>query len=237
MKKSIVGFLCVTLLSFSMLFLSACEEPAQNTCLHSYSLTKQTATCISDGYATYTCSVCGDSYREEVQALGHTTDSGECLRCGRLIGLWHPTFYVDEFSNPTDVAYLRNIDYIEGTFSNSATTNSDLNVRFLIDADSIAIKLWEYGRYEVKAYSTTDYSITFLDDSGKKHYTEGTMYKNGDRIYLEDWTFVSLLQKNEALSVYMREESKYGYKTTYRFTVEQDNFRKAYSQFYNQYMQ
>ncbi|MBE6687465.1 MAG: hypothetical protein E7591_09615, partial [Ruminococcaceae bacterium] len=42
-------------------------------CRHSYELTASTdATCTAAGSKTYTCSLCGDSYTEEVAALGHT---------------------------------------------------------------------------------------------------------------------------------------------------------------------
>ncbi|MCD8047259.1 MAG: hypothetical protein LUD80_01530 [Clostridiales bacterium] len=44
---------------------------------HSYEVTvSQDATCIEDGYVTYTCSVCGDSYTETVTATGHSWDAG-----------------------------------------------------------------------------------------------------------------------------------------------------------------
>jgi uncharacterized protein YkwD len=37
---------------------------------HSYSMTSNTATCTSGGIKTYTCSACGNSYTEKVDALG-----------------------------------------------------------------------------------------------------------------------------------------------------------------------
>lgn len=43
---------------------------------HSYSLTKTVAaTCTSDGYKQYTCSVCGSSYKNTLTATGHTAGS------------------------------------------------------------------------------------------------------------------------------------------------------------------
>ena len=43
--------------------------------------------CSTVGYTTYTCSICGGSYTDnEVDALGHTTQNGECERCGLTIG-------------------------------------------------------------------------------------------------------------------------------------------------------
>jgi DNA-directed RNA polymerase subunit RPC12/RpoP len=191
---------------------------------------------LQGGYATYKCSLCGDTYEKYESALGHTTSEGTCSRCGESFGSWEITFYVDEFNNPTNQAYIRTSDVLYGTFSNSATTDSTLYARILIDTEDIAIKLWEYGRNEVNAYTSTDYKITILDDSGTKHYTTGTMYKNGDRIYLADWTLVNLLQDNAQLKIYIQENSKYGVNSTYLFSVKNGNFNSIYYDFYYDYM-
>ena len=70
-----------------------------NFCDHSYSAVVTDATCTEDGYTTYTCTLCGDSYTgNTVSALGHNygawtteksptctetgTESAQCSRCG-----------------------------------------------------------------------------------------------------------------------------------------------------------
>lgn len=246
--KKIVFLLLVIIMVMSVTFLSACgsnnnqnvnnnnSDNKQKTCSHSYSKTESEATCLQGGYATYKCSLCGDTYEKYESALGHTTSEGTCSRCGESFGSWEITFYVDEFNNPTNQAYIRTSDVLYGTFSNSATTDSTLYARILIDTEDIAIKLWEYGRNEVNAYTRTDYKITILDDSGTKHYTTGTMYKNGERIYLADWTLVNLLQDNAQLKIYIQENSKYGVNSTYLFSVKNGNFNSIYYDFYYDYM-
>ena len=42
--------------------------------------------CTSEGYTPYTCSCGSVEKRDTVDALGHTTDSGECTRCGKMQG-------------------------------------------------------------------------------------------------------------------------------------------------------
>lgn len=243
MKKWLSLFLIVVLLFPCNSLLFACDtnenpKKPQTPCSHSYTVVNRKATCTSSGYATYKCSLCNDTYEKYESALGHTTNSGTCSRCGLTFEtkIWKTSFYVDEFNNPTSEAYLRNSDVFVGTFSNSATTNSQLYARILIDADDISIKLWEYGSHEVNTFSTTYYNITLLDDDGNKHYTRGTMYKNGDRIRLQDFTFASLLLDNEALKVYIEEDSKYGYNSSYLFEVKNGNFNKEYSNFYENYI-
>ena len=51
-------------------------------CEHSYESVVTEPTCTEDGYTTYTCALCGDSYvGDEVKALGHDFVNGECTRC------------------------------------------------------------------------------------------------------------------------------------------------------------
>ena len=60
--------------------------------VHSYTPEVTTeAGCETLGVITYTCS-CGDSYTEEIAALGHTTENGVCGNCGQTIGSTAPTW-------------------------------------------------------------------------------------------------------------------------------------------------
>lgn len=58
-------------------------------------------------------------------------------------GIWKINCYVDEWGEKTTKRYIST--ELNGTFSNSATTNSDLMVLILIDKESIRIQLHEYG--------------------------------------------------------------------------------------------
>ena len=81
---------------------SGCNKTETADC--SYSLTgSKDATCTEDGYKTYTCSVCGDSYTEVLNALGHNQselkigsnpENGtagfmyyECQRCAKIFAV------------------------------------------------------------------------------------------------------------------------------------------------------
>lgn len=57
---------------------------------------------------------------------------------------WQETIIVDEFGDPTGetVSYA----LFEGTFSNSATTNSELIVKVIDYGEAILFELYEYGR-------------------------------------------------------------------------------------------
>ncbi len=83
-------------------------------------------------------------------------------------GIWSVKYFVDNFGEPTKDSYITNTNLIRGTFSNSATQNSKLDVKFLIPSSSrISIMLYEYaGSNPVKAYSSTWYEV-FIQDKNK----------------------------------------------------------------------
>jgi hypothetical protein len=85
-------------------------------------------------------------------------------------GIWEVGYYVDDFGEPTKDAYIKNKDILFGVFSNSATQNSDLAVKFLISNSSdISIQLYEYARPNpVKAYSSDSYTVLIQDKDSKR---------------------------------------------------------------------
>ena len=57
------------------------KDPSAHT--HDYKAVVTAPTCTERGYTTYTCSVCGDSYKGSyVDPLGHDYKNGTCTRCG-----------------------------------------------------------------------------------------------------------------------------------------------------------
>lgn len=143
--------------------------------------------------------------------------------------LWSIRSYVDDFGDETEEKYIGFDKYIVGTFSNSATTDSELYVQFLIDkANGVAIQLLEYGNSFVKAFSDTDYSITVKKESGEKFTTSGTMPKNDDRIYCSDNSaIIDAISSGEDVSFYI--EISNGGMSTYLFTIPGDlSFKEKY---------
>ena len=54
---------------------------------HSYGETVVDATCTATGTKTYTCSVCGDNYSEEIPMIPHNYVDGICSACGAELPL------------------------------------------------------------------------------------------------------------------------------------------------------
>ncbi|MDY0144105.1 MAG: hypothetical protein RBR97_19665 [Bacteroidales bacterium] len=97
-------------------------------------------------------------------------------------GMWSVNYYVDEFGEKTKQGYITNTSLIRGTFSNTATQDSKLDVRFLISNSSdISFELFEYaGNNPVKAYATTKYTVLVQDKDGNRLRLKATNYS--DRI-------------------------------------------------------
>lgn len=247
MKQIVALLIALSVLLANTLLLSSCNDiiydrgdsinnnentidDGKKECSHTYQISKTEADCTKGGNATYTCSLCGDTYEYYQSALGHVTNKGTCSRCGQAFE-WEISYYVDEFNNPTSEAYIRTTGVLYGTFSNSATTDSKLYARILIDSKNTTIKLWEYCELQVKADTLVNinYNITILDDAGRKHYTTGTMYEGGERVYLSDNTLINLLKSNSQLKIYIQENSEYGVNSTYLFSVVCSNFESVYS--------
>lgn len=95
-------------------------------------------------------------------------------------GMWSVRYYVDEFGEPTKQGYITNTLSIVGTFSNTATQNSDLKVDFLItNSSKISIQLYEYaGNNPVKAYSSESYRVLIQDNDGNRLKLTATNYSD-----------------------------------------------------------
>ena len=95
-------------------------------------------------------------------------------------GMWKVQYYVDEFGKPTKQGYICNSLLIRGTFSNTATQDSELDVRFLISNSSdISIKLFEYaGNNPVKSYSSDSYTVMVQDKDERRLKLTATNYSD-----------------------------------------------------------
>lgn len=99
-------------------------------------------------------------------------------------GVWQTGFYVDDFGEPTKKGYISNVPSFLGKFSNSATENADLTVRFLVSGPSdISIQLYEYaGKNPVKKGIEEGYKIKVKQDSIPPVILNANNYD--DRLYI-----------------------------------------------------
>lgn len=147
---------------------------------------------------------------------------------------WEVLNYVDEFGDSTNSSY---ISYIaEGTFSNSATINSQLLVKVMvIPGDFIKFALFEYGSNRVvNSYSSNmEYEIAYKFESGETGCTCGGITSGNDslmvvngvdgydgRISLKDFKTPQIIKI--AITQMDRPTTKY------RFSIDTTGFAEVY---------
>ncbi|MFI3240335.1 MAG: hypothetical protein R3Y22_07075 [Bacteroidales bacterium] len=139
------------------------------------------------------------------------------------LGIWKVGYYVDDFGEPTKEVYITCDIY--GTFSNSATTNSDLRVRFLIDNNSMRIQLYEYARnHPIKGEGTIKFRV--LDSNGKTHSFTTYNGKTGDNTVSAPYFKVvkGILLDGGKITFIAVADDGYGTPSEYKFTVQNADF-------------
>lgn len=147
---------------------------------------------------------------------------------------WTVKNYLDEFDRPIeDAKYLQ--AFFEGTFSNSATSNSELTVSMTVsrdaindnDYDCVDIKLFEYDSHKVTNYysKTKYYTVMILEENENVINTEGSMFSKGDAIFfMEDHNkndLINAMKNNNTLIFKITEDDGMG---KYLFTVDCTGF-------------
>lgn len=139
-------------------------------------------------------------------------------------GIWNVDKYVDDFGDSTKHGYVHAEVY--GTFSNSATTDSKLRVKFLIDDNSMRIQLYEYGgNHPIKGEGFLNFKAkssdgklvafkTYNNDSGNNIYDDTFNDTNG---YISLDELIDFIDENKMIK-FVAETSKYSI-SEYKFTI------------------
>ena len=131
---------------------------------------------------------------------------------------WGVSNYVDEFGDPTAESYLHKTIY-DGKFSNSATTNSDLKVTFLVDKDKVSIQLYEYGSRLVKV-GIGGYRVSIKYDGKVKTFND--IQLSGDRLVIKNFNarkLLNILKEYDNIKFHI---DGY-YSSEYNFTVKDNS--------------
>lgn len=134
--------------------------------------------------------------------------------------MWTVKHYVDDFGAPTKAGYVSNTELIAGTFSNTATQNSPLLVRLLIDKNLDAgIQLYEYAHAN-PVKGDQGYVVLVKDSAGKTYRLYGFNH-DSDRLTLRDKhakLFHEALLKGGKVQVVINEMDTPT--TEYHFTID-----------------
>ena len=125
---------------------------------HDYKAVVTNPTCVAEGYTTHTCSICSGSYMDSnTEALGHTTEAGECERCGLTIGGSEPV-----------IGTLATFDF----GANGSATHADGN-------KYSAGQSWTAGAYTLKLTTATNVYGPARDAKGNSCIKMGTSSNTG----------------------------------------------------------
>lgn len=123
---------------------------------HIYREVKNEPTCTAQGYSEYSCDICGDSYGEFIEPLGHDFVDGKCSRCGIVDISLLPAGIYDEnyemtksweeliadgtilYSNGSIDTYA--IDRTENLWNDSNKSSDTLSGTLIIDKSVTSLK-------------------------------------------------------------------------------------------------
>lgn len=163
-----------------------------------------------------------------IYPTGDSSDESNISSSNTNIGGWVVKTYVDEFGDQTGEKFLT-IWTSDGKYIWNGTDN-ELGAALLVDKQSAAILLLEYGNSQATNIFSfdNDYIIKTKDSSGNTKTFEGVMYGNGgDRVYLKDYSgFIALLKNGGETKFYV--ESNINAK--YNFMLNLDSFDEVYNQ-------
>lgn len=138
--------------------------------------------------------------------------------------------FVDDFGDPTDEPYITTTYRKNGTFSNSATTNSPLTWNILITDSSVSFMLYEYKDRQVtgSTISPDEYMIKVKDSGGKVHTLYGENWS--DRIVLDRGSdFRKILEKEGIVKIVIADISGYSYSEYNLGSLNADGYRYLYA--------
>ena len=147
--------------------------------------------------------------------------------------LYKIKYFVDDFGDPTNEGYISQITPAEGTFSNSATRNSDMLWYFIIAPQETAFIIYEYGWSPVSGASSypTNYEISVKLADGAVCTYRAKNYSNRISVNLnEESDFINLLCSNSSVRIVIKEISDYS-NTSYNLgTVDCTGLAELYAE-------
>ena len=151
---------------------------------------------------------------------------------------WEIDNYVDDWGDDTEDQYLRTI--VKGTFSNSATTGSDLQADVFFDKDHFWFRLLEYSGDTTPTIYSTGHILIMLKIGDSKYDTTLPIAEAGSNndIYLKDYykLYPILLNalKNEEPEIKIKIAilNDYASPQEFNFVISGKGFNKLYNKLY-----
>ena len=140
---------------------------------------------------------------------------------------WTKDAYVDNFGDPTDQYYMKGT--FEGTFSNSATTDSDLLVYmfcktgYYASDETFSFRLVEYGDHIAQIYEDDKVTVSVKINGNVFTDKADFIYDNDIHISMRNDIFFEVLKNLDAgksIPCYIEVQSSFGNTSRYNFTIK-----------------
>ena len=139
---------------------------------------------------------------------------------GLSFGQWKESFYVDEFGDKTTESYQYVVS--QGTFSNSATQDSDLICNFILSAGSLSVDVYEYGSSLATDTKATFETIKFKTPTRGVMTVDDVFFSKGGSLFFSKERYTAVMEvikeKGTYIMVFKRKsdysESSYKVKFT-----------------------
>lgn len=135
---------------------------------------------------------------------------------------WTTVETKDKFGDISGEKYL--IFQTKGTFSNSATSNSELLVRITDFKKQFHLNLFEYGKDPAARLNGTSPSVQIKRENGEVLYGSALLVDDV-HLYIRKKSKIGKLISNgtsEILKIFITEQSEYS-KSTYLFSIKSKN--------------
>lgn len=165
---------------------SRCGTTSGKASAHNYTTKVTVPTCTEKGYTTYTCSACGDSYKDNYTNSSHNYEKYKCTTCG-IVDKSHAYEYLIEWVKTNGVTDEDGVAIIEYADQYRHTITYDSSEKYLF----------------VSTYNTIDGSYAYIDLSSKSQnysYFFGYAYGQSDESTISGKIEASSYTANAPLS-------------------------------------
>ncbi len=155
-----------------------------------------------------------------------TTEEEVAYDINAIAQNWVKDYYVDDWGDPTDDAYLI-YETSDGYFSDSVAVNKNFTAGVIVDKVDLQFVFITYaGNYNIPITDVT-YTISVKDEKGNVNNFSAWQNAGDERIYTNDTNSIVSMLKTTGTYAFNFEDDKFG--DTYTFKVNTDKFSSAYN--------
>ncbi len=149
-----------------------CGAKDPNAHTHKYTETVTKPTCTAQGYTTYTCSACGDSYEGSyTAALGHSYKDGKCTSCGAADPNYKAPVSVSFVDVPSNAFYYDAVKWAVENGITEGVGNNKFDPEGKCTRGQVVTFLWRAA-----GKPTSSANVSFTDVKAGSYYYEAVKW-------------------------------------------------------------